>query len=249
MVIPKFARQNGITVHLYVLSSVAIASLALPLTISHTTHALLPISQVPVVGQPVADLVNGAKDGIVKPTVQSVTNLLPQPVGNAVQAPVNALARTIDPIVGPSSQAASNRQVSQRQRNAAAPSITTNSSPTEGQARQSTQQAATDTNESNDYPKLSKNVEPVDKHMPVLGVTTKSFATAKDPSTIIAAGSVLLAMTLLFVSLIARIIRSHIRFVSSGGEYVLAQRDITLASAIVTGFIVIGSLLLYAILS
>ena len=247
MVIPKFARRNGIAVQLYVLSAAAIASLTFALATSYNAHALPPVSKIPIVGQPVANVVSGVTDGVVKPATESVTSILPQPVGNIVQAPVNAATRVIEPIVGTPSQASNARTSSQRvQPGIAASNLQNNTNPVEQSNGQDVAQANNPS--SNSYSKLASSIGSLDKHTPVLGIATKSFATTKDPSTVIAMGIVLLVMSLLFVSLVAMIIRSNTRVVSSG-EPTLLHRDLTQASAIVVGLIAVGSLTLYVILS
>lgn len=250
MVIPKFARQNGITVHLYVLSAVALTSLAFSLATSHPASALFAINNIPIVGQPIADLVNGVKDGIVKPAMQSVTSLLPQPISSMVQAPVNAITRVADPIVGPSSQSLVNQRSTQRQQQTQSATIipaTTERSLVEQQPAASPEQAAGKP-DGNKYSKLSGDIAAIDKHTPVLGVTTKNFAATKDSSVTIAAGSVLLVMALLFVGLVAMMMRGHIRPFPTG-EHILVHKDLLQASAIVACLIVAGSLLFYIILS
>ncbi len=76
MVIPTYARRIGITVRLmYVSAAVVFASLGLSLLFSSHASALLPISSLPIVCQPVADVANATLDNVVEPTVGIVTGI------------------------------------------------------------------------------------------------------------------------------------------------------------------------------
>lgn len=241
MVIPTFARQKGIPVRLYALPIAAFSSLCFSLAIGSSTSALLPLNKVPIIGQTVADTIHGVKDGVVKPVAESVTGILPQPIGSAVQAPVNTLAKAVDPIVGRSSSMVSGQETAkQGTLSTNAPMASTETlNPQQASSNVATQQIA--------YPLLASASASLNKHTPVLGVATQSLPVRKDKSMTIAIGITLLAMTLLFVGLIAVIIHSNVRLVSTNGN-VFARKDLVQTSVLFAGLITIGSIVLYVLL-
>lgn len=248
MVMPKYAKLNGMSVHLYVFI-LTLAVLTASLLYSQQTNALLPLNKVPIIGQPLANTVHGVTDGIVQPTVRSVTNLLPTPIGDTVQTPVNAVTGTLNSIAGPATQPSDQQHPPKAQ-------TQTVSNPRALQVAAPETRLAVSNPKSNEplhttgahYPLLAHSVEPLNDHTPILGASARNFPATKDTSTLIATGVILLSITLLFVSLIGMIIHGHIKHIHTADGRLLFHNDLTRASLIIAGLITIGSVMLFVVL-
>lgn len=248
MVIPSVARQKGITVRLYAGLFVVAASVASPLLFSHSASAaLLPISDIPIIGKPVAGVVDTVTDGVVKPVTGTVTNALPQPLGAAVQAPVNAVIGVVDPIVGPPRVAAATNTL-------AAPLVTASSeqvapqSPTLNHQPNNIDQQPVDTTAAKTGSSIT-NYAPLtlSGYLPAISDMIIKFATTKDLSPFIAAAVIVGLMLIILAGLIIMMIRNGRKSVSSQ-EMVFIRQDLAQTSLLMTGLLAVGLVLVFYIL-
>lgn len=250
MVIPNVARQKGITVRLYAGLFVVFASVISSLFISHqASAALLPISDIPILGKPVAGVVNTVTGGVVRPVTNAVTNILPQPVSTVVKAPVNAVLQVVDPVVGPppvapvaESFSAPSVDTTDRQASSQPTLANTNLRPN------SISQQAIDTPDTKTNPTIAKYTPlTLSGYLPAIGDMVVKFATTKDLSPFIAAAAIIGLMVIILAGLIIMIVRNSRRAVSSQ-EMTFVRQDLTQTSLLMTGLLAIGLVLLFYIL-
>lgn len=246
MRIPTVARQKGITVRLYAFLFVVSASVGTSLSFSPSASAaLLPISDIPIVGKPVAGVVNTVTDGVVKPAANTVAAVLPQPLGAAVQAPVGLVTRATAPIAGPTIPTTPRGNVAAR--------VTEPISPVAKQTT-STQQQNHSALESSDVhttktSPLIANYIPLtlSGYLPAISDMIAKFATNKDISPFIAAAVIIGLMLVVLTGLVVIIIRNSPRS-TSPQELTFIRQDLTQTSVLILGLLVLGSALLFYIL-
>lgn len=248
MVIPNVARQKGITVRLYAGLFVVFASVTSPLLFSHSASAaLLPISDIPIIGKPVAGVVGTVTNGVVKPVTTVVTGALPQPLGAVVQAPVNAVIGVVEPVIGPSRAVTATNTL-------AAPLVTTPSEQVAPQASTPKQQS----NHIDRQPintattKISSSITSytpltLSGYLPAIGDMIIKFATTKDLSPFIAAAVIIGLMVLILAGLIIMMVRNGRKSVSAQ-EMVFIRQDLAQTSLLMTGLLATGLVLVFYIL-
>ena len=260
MVIPTYARRIGITVRLmYVSATVVFASLGLSLLLSNHASALLPISSLPIVGQPVADVANATLDNVVEPTVGIVTGILPKPVGNAVQAPVTAITEAAKPLIGPSSSENPTQQIvstilppANTPAVAPTPSVPPVAAKIAPEAK-TAQQAARQPWDSSSEEKLPLStglaVAFLDSFLsPLQGVVKGLSASHPDISVTIATIVTLLLMVLILARLLAMNIKYNTSdLIQADGSAVMRRRDLAQASALTLALLVTGVLVVVAL--
>lgn len=264
MVIPTHARQTGITVrHMCVSISVLVASFGVPIAFSCQASALLPVSDVPIVGQPVADTANTVTGDVVEPVVATVAEALPEPVGQVVQAPVAAVTEATAPIIGPSSHDNIPHQIVSRILPQASIALATPAAdPTPGIV---TDAVATKTPTITLASRQSQSTDASSdkKQMPIMGgfvssllgnyipaaiSTAKNFvAASKDASVFIAAMSILLIMALLLARFISMITTVNSRPTTTN-ELVLMRHDLTQTSVLMLTLVVFGAVSIFVLL-
>lgn len=262
MVIPTDAKRTGITVRLvYVAAAVLFVSFGLSLFASPRASALLPISSLPIVGQPVADVANTALGGVVQPTVDTVAGALPQPIGNTVRTPTNLVAQVATPIIGPSAPNNPAQQIVATvlpqtasvnppvATTPASSSATPQNSPAKT-SQQTTPQAAATSDEAK-LPLLAGTALAfLDSFLPPFQGIMKNFPVGNgDPSVVIAVVVTLLLMALV----LARLIVIITRYTNSNSgaiamnEAAMTRRDLTQASAVMLGLFAIGLVVVIAL--
>ena len=253
-----YARQTGITVRfMYVGAAVLGVSLGLSLLLSNQVSALLPISSLPIVGQPVADVANTALDDVVEPVVGTVTGILPKPVGDAVQAPVSAVTQTARPLIGPSAPNNPTQQivstilppVNKPPVASTMPDPTaTKSVSTQKAARQTT----TPTSESSrevSLPLLTgiSLVLLGGAASPLQGIIKGLSISHADISIIIATVVTMLFMVFILARLLALAVKYGDSGLMSANESLIVRRDLTQASALMLSLFVAGVLVIIAL--
>lgn len=248
MVIPNVARQKGITVRLYAGLFVVFASVTSPLLFSHSANAaLLPISDIPIIGKPVAGVVGTVTNGVVKPVTNAVTGALPQPLGAVVQAPVNAVIGVVDPVIGPSRATATTNTL-------AVPLVTTSSeqvvpqSSAPKQRADSIDQQPIDSSETKTASSIASYAPlTLSGYLPAIGDMIIKFATTKDLSPFIAAAVIVGLMLVILAGLIIMMVRNGRKSVSSQ-EMVFIRQDLAQTSLLMTGLLAVGLVLVFYIL-
>lgn len=249
MVIPTVARQKGITVRLYAELFVAVASAISPFLFSHSASAaLLPVSDIPIVGKPVAGVVNIVTDNVVKPVTNTVANALPQPLGTVVQTPVNAITQTIGPVIGPAARYNHPMAEAFETPPLDTPIQSVAQPATPSQQVSHIDQAPIDT----PHPKTSQSIASytpltLSGYLPAISDMIVKFAANKDLSPFIAAMVIIGLMLVTLGILIAMIIRNRHRAVSTQ-EMTFIRQDLTQMSLLMTGLLAVGLVLLFYIL-
>lgn len=254
-----YARQTGITVRfMYVGATVFALSLGLSLLSSNQAAALLPISSLPIVGQPVADVANTALDNVVEPAVGTVTGILPKPVGDTVQAPVSAVTEAARPLIGPSAP----DNPTQRVVSAILPPVSSPlaasvppspAAPTKSAPVQKTvQQAVPRSSESSheDSLPLSTGIGVAFLSgivSPLQGVVKGLSISHADISVVIATIVTMLLMTIILARLLALAVKYGDNGLQTTGESVVIRRDLTQASVLMLSLLVAGVLVIVAL--
>ncbi len=228
MVIPTYARRIGITVRFMYVSMLMTAICALTLLHSTPIAALPIVNKLPIVGKPVEKIVNTVTDDVVEPVAGTVTDVLPAPVNKAVEAPVNAVSRVVDP--APTAAAPA------RQSNPRAAAQATHG----GQPRVVTAtQTDTDTLPSADTYR-GMEVQPVGATLasvPLLNMLTQrsfmpNFAVTTDKaSTLCIAIAILLAMGAVFARLLYMIMKYKSQ-TATGEDIAFTRQDLVQASVL-----------------
>jgi len=261
MVIPLNARQIGITVrYMYACALALFVAFGISLAYSSTTSALLPVSDIPIVGQPVADTVNTVTGDVVEPVVDTVTDVLPEPVGQAVQAPVQAVTQAAAPIIGPSSSPENNiphRIVSTILPQPIAPqaiappavAAVATKPPVIKKASQEQPPHPSSPSETGTMPAMNSFLSSLfDNYIPVLIGGAKNFAALdRDASIFIAAIAILFAMGLLLARFVMTITRVNSRSTALY-ELTLMRRDLVQASMLVLSLLIIGASAIFLLL-
>ena len=259
MVIPTYARQTGITVRfMYVGATVLALSLGLSLLSSNRASALLPISSLPIVGQPVADVANTALDNVVEPAVGTVTGILPKPVGDTVQAPVSAVTEAARPLIGPSAPDNPTQRVVSAilppVSNPLAASVPTNpatpakSTPIQKATTKAASQPAKSSHE--DSLPLSTGIGVTFLGgivSPLQGIVKGLSISHADISIVIATIVTMLLMTVILARLLALAVKYGDNGLQATGESVVIRRDLTQASVLMLSLLVAGVLVIVAL--
>lgn len=276
MVLPTNARQTGKTVRwVYVFAVVIFASIALSLLLHQKAAALLPLSNLPIVGQPLANTVNALTDRVITPTTSAVTNRMPEPIGATVQAPVTAVTRALQPIVGPTTASPPTSAVPPQTapgvplgQNAVAPVAPVVESPSASSATTTaarSSQSTTPRSQSTASPRPTDSpTRTIDTPIPLFGGfasllsntnysllsqdITRNFPKSDTSLSASATASAIAAiMAAVFAAFIGMIYRYN-HLAATAGELALSRKDIIRSSLIVTSVLVVGSATLLAAL-
>ncbi len=248
MVIPNVARQKGITVRLYAGLFVVFASVASPLLLSHrASAALLPISDIPIIGKPVAGVVGTVTNGVVKPVAGAVTNTLPQPLGAVVQAPVNAVIGVVDPVVGPSRVAPVASDTFTPPAATSLERVGPQLTVPKQQSNHIDQQPIDATETKTDSPIANYAPLTLSGYLPAISDMIIKFATTKDLSPFIAATVIIGLMLIILAGLVIMMVRNGRKSIPAQ-EMVFIRQDLAQTSLLMTGLLAIGLVLLFYVL-
>lgn len=243
---------------MYVGATVLALSLGLSLLSSNQASALLPISSLPIVGQPVADVANTALDNVVEPAVGTVTGILPKPVGDTVQAPVSAVTEAARPLIGPSAldnptQRAASAILPPANKPTVASVPSKPATPVKSTPDQETiQQGASRSSEPSHEDSLPLSTGIGVTFLggivsPLQGVVKGLSISHADISVVIATIVTMLLMTIILARLLALAVKYGDNGLQTTGESVVIRRDLTQASVLMLSLLVAGVLVIVAL--
>ena len=249
MVIPNVARQKGITVRLYAGLFVVFTSAILPLIFSHSASAApLPISDIPIIGKPIAGVVGTVTNDVVKPVTRVVTGALPQPLGAVVQAPVDAVITVVDPVELSRTVPATNNTLTTAPTTSLEQAGLQAAATTPRQMIDRVDQRSIDTTDAKtDSSITSYTPLTLSGYLPVISDMIIKFVATRDLSPFIAAAVIIGLMLIILGGLLVMIARNGRKSVPAQ-EMVFIRQDLAQASLLIAGLLATGLVLLFYIL-